>query len=457
MSLINHGDLAESRLATQFKESTNLINYIRTLLKGSDELDQVFNNLLNNRSIDTAVGEQLNIIGKIVGIPRPLVLASGFTFFGFAGVVGVNVGSFGDINDPSVGGIFRGEGSNETGNTLLDDTQYRAVIKTKIIKNSASGIMEDIVSASKALLNIDHVYTLEIINSTENEIQLSFDRELNSNEILLLTELDLLSDVVGVKLSYIPNAWRLVNSVYNNVFKDISAELADSRGISFSPDGLKMFVTGTVTVYEYNLTNAWDVSTAFYSSNSLNLSVQDTVNLGLYFKNDGLTFFTVGSVNDSIYEYSLTTAWDITTASYSGNSFSVSTETGIPTGISFNPNGLEMFVTDNGTKIFKYDLATAWDITTASYSGDSFTVINGISDIYFRNDGFKMFVCNQNTDTIYHYKLTTAWDITTASLLDSFDISAQETTVQGLFFKNNGTEFYTVSSSSGSVFQFSTS
>ena len=42
MSSIDHNSLAISRLATQFKESTNLINYIRALLVEANNLEEVF-------------------------------------------------------------------------------------------------------------------------------------------------------------------------------------------------------------------------------------------------------------------------------------------------------------------------------------------------------------------------------------------------------------------------------
>ncbi len=202
MSLINHSDLAESKLATQFKEAINLINFIRTLLSGADELEQVFYDLLLNRSIDTAVGVQLDIIGAIVGIPRPFVLAEDLVFFGFQGIVGV--GAFGDTGNPALGGLFRGEAGSGTGNTLLDDTQYRLVIKTKIIKNSASGTIEDIISAADTLLDVDTITITELISATENEVQITFDRALSSNEVILLTELSLIPKPIGVRLNYIP-------------------------------------------------------------------------------------------------------------------------------------------------------------------------------------------------------------------------------------------------------------
>ena len=202
MSVINHRDLAESRLVTQFKEATNLIAYIRALLKGSDDLEDVYNDLINNRWIDTAVGAQLDVLGEIVGIPRPLILDTSITFFGFQGVVGVD--GFGDTGNPALGGLFRDEGSAGAGNIPLPDDQYRVVIKAKIYKNTSSGTIEDVIAVADILLDVTTITVVEVISATENEIEISFDRALNANEVLLLTEFDLIPRAAGVRLTYVP-------------------------------------------------------------------------------------------------------------------------------------------------------------------------------------------------------------------------------------------------------------
>ena len=80
---IDHRALAESRLANQFKESPNLIAYIKALLRENDELETVFQDLLNDRYIDTAVGVNLDIVGEIVGQARDFTQTVNGLFFGF--------------------------------------------------------------------------------------------------------------------------------------------------------------------------------------------------------------------------------------------------------------------------------------------------------------------------------------------------------------------------------------
>ena len=94
--------------------------------------------------------------------------------------------------------------------------------------------------------------------------------------------------------------------------------------IAFSSDGTKMFLMDfNDNIYEYHLTTAFDISTAGGIVDSVNVQVQDTDSRGFAFNSDGTKMFTVGRQNDAVYEYDLSPAFDVSTAVYSGNSFSV--------------------------------------------------------------------------------------------------------------------------------------
>lgn len=159
---INHKELAISRLATQFKESTNLISYIKALLLEADNLEQVFCDLLEKRWIDTAEGVQLDIIGAIVGQTREFVDAEIFDYFGFAD--NPQAQSFGSLGNPSTGGRFIFEGEPTTGLRLLTDEEYRLFIRARILRNSTSSTPEEIISQIRFLFNSPLVIYSEIDN-----------------------------------------------------------------------------------------------------------------------------------------------------------------------------------------------------------------------------------------------------------------------------------------------------
>lgn len=134
--IVNYLTEARARVTEQFKDKDIFDRYLQILLFDSVEIQEVLRQLMQERSIDTAIGEQLDVIGRIVGQPRELIDTALIEYFAFDGYP--NAQSYGDLNDPSIGGYFYSLDDPLTGNTLLNDEQYRLFIKAKIIKNSTS-------------------------------------------------------------------------------------------------------------------------------------------------------------------------------------------------------------------------------------------------------------------------------------------------------------------------------
>ena len=93
------------------------------------------------------------------------------------------------------------------------------------------------------------------------------------------------------------------------------------------------------------IVGTFDVSTAAFV-HLFDVSGQEQFPTGMAFSNDGTKMFVIGTVGDAINEYTLTTPFDLSTASYAGNGerFSVSDEDTSPNGMAFSNNGLKMFV-----------------------------------------------------------------------------------------------------------------
>jgi hypothetical protein len=189
------------------------------------------------------------------------------------------------------------------------------------------------------------------------------------------------------------------------------------------------------------------------------VSSQDGSPQDLFFKTDGLKMYVVGGVNDSVYEYNVSTPWSVSTASFL-QSFSVNAQDANPTGLFFRDDGLKMYVTGSTTpQVLEYDLSSAWNISTASFL-QGFSVSGQDSNpqaVFFRSDGLKMYVVGSTNDSVYEYDLSSAWDVSTAAFLQSFSVNAREATPTGLFFNTAGTQMYVVGSISDSVIQYNLS
>lgn len=136
---------------------------------------------------------------------------------------------------------------------------------------------------------------------------------------------------------------------------------------------------------------------------------------------NGEFFHVVNDSDDDIYQYSLSTPFDLDTAVYSGSKFSLSGQTGNPSDIKFSGSGLKMFaasVQSGNLGIYQYTLTTAFDVTTASYDGVFFNAGSFIGRIEFNSDGTKLYSLSSS---LHRYDLSTAYDISTMSFIDSLD------------------------------------
>jgi 6-phosphogluconolactonase (cycloisomerase 2 family) len=119
-----------------------------------------------------------------------------------------------------------------------------------------------------------------------------------------------------------------------------------------------MYIVGDANsaIYQYTLSTAWDVSTASYASKSKDVSGQDVAPRHVVFNTDGTAMYIVGQANNTVYQYTLSTAWDVSTASYASKSVSVSRQEGTPTGLAFSDDGTAMYIVGVATDtVYQYD------------------------------------------------------------------------------------------------------
>lgn len=250
--------------------------------------------------------------------------------------------------------------------------------------------------------------------------------------------------------------------IYSGNSFSISSQESIPSGLFFSPDGLKMYVNGSSgdDVNEYTLGTAWDITTATFVT-VFSTASQDSAPADLFFKPDGLTMFVLGSTSDTVYQYTLGTAWSVSTASYASKSFSVATQETSPSGLWFNPDGTIMYVVGSANDtVYQYTLGTAWDVSTASYASISFSVAaqeGTSSQVNLSSDGAKMWVVGQSGDDIWEYTLGTAWDVSTATPVNNFYVGFQDATPSGMFIDSSAANrVFMVGSTNDAIYQYNT-
>lgn len=244
----------------------------------------------------------------------------------------------------------------------------------------------------------------------------------------------------------------------------LTTQDAQPRALQFKPDGTKMYMLGfsNDTVYQYSLSVPWSIDTASYDGVSFSVATQVESPYSMHFKPDGTKLFVLsGFSTRTLYEYVLSTAWDLSTLSYNAENLVVNDEETQPRGLSFKDDGTQLYVVgQSGHAVFQYNLPTAWSLNAAFYSGVSFSVAteetNNINEIEFRPDGLRMFLLGTE---LHQYTLTTAWDISTASYdAVTFPDKGRFGGNAGFVFGSSGKKIYLIGSGADDIaYQFTAS
>ena len=259
-----------------------------------------------------------------------------------------------------------------------------------------------------------------------------------------------------------PSGWTdpdLGNASYDSVSFSVAGQDTAPWGVFFKSDGIKMYVTGGSgdDINEYNLSTAWDVSTATFLQN-YSVSTQDTGPRSVFFRPDGTKMYLADAAGDDISEYDLSTAWDVSSSSFV-QVFSIAAQDSNPSAVYFKSDGSKMYVLGRtGVSVYEYDLSTSWSVSSASFL-QSFSVSSqetGPNAMFFSPNGDIMFISGNIGDDVNEYSLSTSWDISTASYVQAFSVASQETFPTGLSFKSDGSKMYILGLGTDTIYQYST-
>lgn len=117
----------------------------------------------------------------------------------------------------------------------------------------------------------------------------------------------------------------------------------------------------------------------------------------------------------------------------------------------FNGDGTELYVHNkpysvNAYKLTKYDLSTAYDLSTTSYSTNEYYNLGNDYDGRFGDSGMKFYV---NNGTIYQFDLQNAYELSN-HIAGTSQADASTAGAEAFAFKTDGTKLYTLARSNSS-------
>lgn len=139
---------ALARLLNQFSDRPNIQALLTDIFARVEDSNDILDDLLSSRDIDTATGVWLDILGDIVGVERPYKELSAdyiFTFKENPADPDDPDKAFYDSGPPVTGGYYQSyEGLRDPAGGLITDAEYRKLVKAKAIGNHVGGTIEDI-------------------------------------------------------------------------------------------------------------------------------------------------------------------------------------------------------------------------------------------------------------------------------------------------------------------------
>ena len=236
-----------------------------------------------------------------------------------------------------------------------------------------------------------------------------------------------------VRKHVMSTAWDISTCSYNSVSSSGLTHPGGgpSKGLYFKPDGTKLFYIDSTHIRAYNLSSAWDITNISAASDSYNFSSNPGLTSGaqassLNFKPDGTKVYvseTAGSSSNTIMEFNLSTAWDLSTVSFVHRDGTGILDAGVNNnvrGFGFSNNGSYVNISSAAnTYGRRLSLTTPWDISTLSTTGAQWTqhyqITNGFYGFglnwQWRDTGLQYYFMGDNDEMINECKPTTAWSV----------------------------------------------
>jgi peptidoglycan hydrolase-like protein with peptidoglycan-binding domain len=240
-------------------------------------------------------------------------------------------------------------------------------------------------------------------------------------------------------------AWDINDVVYSGVSTS-TAPATTPTGMFLKDDGTKVYISnfGNATIYQFTLNTPYDFSTMSYDNKSKSVSSQGTPD-DVFLSDDGTKMFMLSFYDYSARQYTLSTPWDISTATYDSVLLSLGSANHYD--FHFKRDGTKFYSkNDYNNRIQQYTLSTPWDLSTAVVGTNySYGNLSDGQELMFTmsDDGENMYLGTATNERIHWYTLSTPWDTSTATYTGSYkSLLSQDSSFRKVVFNPAGTKMY---------------
>jgi len=187
---MDHSKQAQKRIYWQYRGTEKLKQWIDTLPKiAQEELEDPAAIIADILNIDERVGEQLDIIGRIVGLERPPINQQ-------AEASAVTQMATDDLAPQMGGSGVQLSAVEQTISEEALDELVRVLIKAKIERNNGDATIDNIVEAARFVAGFDDV---QVNDNQDMTWSVSFGSNLDSTTRFAFTNFDILPKPDGTR------------------------------------------------------------------------------------------------------------------------------------------------------------------------------------------------------------------------------------------------------------------
>lgn len=185
--MIDHVGLAKSRIISEYRGKQAFEVWATIGPEISNRQQVAIDKIIRSYDVDTVNDELLNIIGRIVGVNRPIIRVTTTDVFGYDGN-----DSYTNYNDAP----YIGDGASTVDAPLSNDL-YRKLIKAKIARNISDATYDSIIQLATFILGFP---VTALIDYGDMSFQLGFDREPDNSTKFLIDNFDVIPKPQAVRM-----------------------------------------------------------------------------------------------------------------------------------------------------------------------------------------------------------------------------------------------------------------
>lgn len=188
MTTFDHVALADSRIIAEYRDKAKFRAWIEINPRISQvDLEPALETIIGSYDVDTVNDELLNIIGRIVGVPRPILRIADYQVFGYLGNP-----SYTNYNiAPYIGG------PDELQDAPMSNDLYRKLVKAKIARNISDGTYDSIILLTEFVLGFP---VTALVDYGDMSFAMGFSQQPDDNTKFLIDNFDIIPRPQGVEL-----------------------------------------------------------------------------------------------------------------------------------------------------------------------------------------------------------------------------------------------------------------